>query len=85
MTITLRGRGNGYAAAMYTINRAPKIRGGVTLNCNQCSHTVSVNEFNERLGRARTQAAQVMLKHVHNEHGEKQTGRPIPQTMERWY
>jgi hypothetical protein len=70
---------------MYTINRAPKNRRGVTLNCNQCSHTVSVNEFNERLGCARTQAAQAMLKHVHKEHGKAPSGRPMPQTMERWY
>jgi len=70
---------------MYTINRAPKSRRGVSLNCNQCSHRVSVNEFNERLGCARTQAAQAMLKHVHNEHSKEPTGRPMPQTMERCY
>jgi hypothetical protein len=70
---------------MYTINRAPKSRRGVTLNCKQCSHTVSVNEFKERLGCARTQAAQALLKHVYNEHGKAPKGKPIPQTMERWY
>jgi len=85
MTITFGGRGKGYAAPMYTINRAPKIRRGVTLKCSQCPHTVSVNEFNERLGCASTQAAQAMLKHVHNEHDKTPTGRPMPQTMERWY
>ncbi|MGD0181659.1 MAG: hypothetical protein ABSC15_17755 [Terriglobales bacterium] len=85
MTITLRGRGSGYAASMYTIHRAPKNRRGVTLTCKQCSHAVSVNEFNESVGCARTQAAQAMLKHVHNEHSNAPTGKPMAQTMERWY
>jgi hypothetical protein len=70
---------------MYTINRAPKSRSGVTLTCSQCPHTVRVNEFDDKVGCARTKAAQAMLQHVHNEHGEKQTGKPTPQTMERWY
>jgi hypothetical protein len=71
--------------AMYMIKRAPKDRRAVILNCKQCSHTVRVNEFNDRLACARTQAAQAMLKHVHNEHSKEPTGRPMPQTMERWY
>ena len=59
---------------MYMINLAPKDRRGVILNCKQRSHTVSVNEFNERLGCARRQAAQAMLKHVHNEHSKAPSG-----------
>jgi hypothetical protein len=70
---------------MYTINRASRTGSAVTLTCNQCSHTVRVNEFDDRVGCARTQAAQAMLKHVHNEHSKGPTGRPMPQTMERWY
>jgi len=34
---------------MYTINRAT--RSGVTLTCNECSHTVRANEFDDRLGK----------------------------------
>jgi hypothetical protein len=85
MTITQGESGCEYARKMYTINRAPKNRRCVTLKCNQCSHTVRVNEFNDMLGCARTQAAQAMLKHVHNEHDKAPTGRPMPQTLERWY
>jgi hypothetical protein len=72
-------------STMYTINRAPNNQRGVTLHCTQCSHTVRVNEFDDKVGCARTQAAQAMLKHVHNEHSKAPTGRPMPQTMERWY
>ena len=67
---------------MYTINRIP--RGGVALSCKECSHTVHVNEFDDRLGSRRTQAAGAMLKHVRNEHGKEPIGKPKAQTMERW-
>jgi hypothetical protein len=70
---------------MYTINRAPRSGSGVTLTCNECSHTVRVNEFDHRLGSARTQAACAMLKHVRNEHGKEPIGEPLPQIKERWY
>jgi hypothetical protein len=66
---------------MYTINRDAN---GVILTCNECSHTVRVNEFTDRLGSPRTQAARAMLEHVRNEHGKKPIGNPKPQTMERW-
>ena len=66
---------------MYTINRAT--RSGVTLTCNECSHTVLANEFDDRLGNRRSQAARAMLKHVRNEHGKEPTGNPKPQIMER--
>jgi len=68
---------------MYTINRVP--RSGVALSCKACSHTVHVNEFDDRRGSRRTQAAGAMLEHVRNEHGKEPIGRPQAQTMERWY
>ncbi len=58
---------------------------GVILVCLACPHTERVNEFNDRLGSRRTQAAGAMLKHVRNEHGKEPIGKPLPQTMERWY
>ena len=67
---------------MYTIN---KDASGVTLTCNECSHTVRVNEFDDRLGSRRTQAARATLTHVHNEHSKEPIGKPKPQIMERWY
>jgi hypothetical protein len=67
---------------MYTINRDAH---GVILTCNECSHTVRVNEFDDRLGSPRTQAASAMLKHTYNEHGKEPIGKPKLQIMERWY
>ena len=69
-------------AVMYTIN---KDASGVILVCLDCPHTERVNEFDERLGSRRTQAAGAMLKHVRNEHGKESIGNPKPQIMERWY
>jgi hypothetical protein len=48
---------------MYTIN---KDASGVTLTCNECSHTVRVNEFDDRLGSRRTQAARAMRFFLHS-------------------
>jgi hypothetical protein len=76
------GKGSGMLGVMYTINEDAS---GVTLTCNKCLHTVRVNEFDHRLGSPRTQAARAMLKHVRNEHGKEPIGKPLPQTMERWY
>ncbi len=70
---------------MYTINRNSRGRSGVTLTCNECSHTLCVNEFDDRLGSRRTQAACAMLKHVRDEHAKEPIGKLPPQTMERWY
>ncbi|MGA2335193.1 MAG: hypothetical protein WA383_23040 [Terriglobales bacterium] len=67
---------------MYTINRDPN---GVILVCLDCPHSERVNEFDDRLGSRRTQAATAMLKHVRNEHGKQPIGNPKPQIMERWY
>ena len=67
---------------MYTIN---KDASGVILVCNECSHTVRVHEFDQRLGSPRTQAARAMLEHARNEHGKVPIGSPQSQIMERWY
>jgi hypothetical protein len=66
---------------LYTINRDAN---GVILTCNECLHTVRVNEFTHRLGSPRTQAASAMLKHTYYEHG-KVPIKPLPQVTERWY
>jgi hypothetical protein len=42
---------------MYTINKVPRSRSGVPLTCNECSHTLRVNEFEDTLGSCRTQPA----------------------------
>jgi hypothetical protein len=68
---------------MYTISRGKS--GGLILNCKHCSHVERVNEFDDRLGNRRTQAARAMLNHVHNEHGKEPIGKPNSQIMERWY
>ncbi|GEM_PF-2667629 len=70
---------------MYTINTVPKSSMGVTLTCNECSHALRVNDFDDRIGSRRTQDARAMLKHVRNEHGKEPIGKPLPQTKERWY
>jgi hypothetical protein len=68
---------------MYTINRN---RSGIILACKRCSHAEPINQFDDRLGSRRSQAARAMLKHVRNEHGgQEPIGRPISQAMERWY
>jgi hypothetical protein len=67
---------------MYTIS---KDASGVILVCLDCSHTERVNEFDDRFGSRRTQAARAMLKHARNEHGKELIGKPKPQIMERWY
>jgi hypothetical protein len=69
---------------MYTINRVPRDNRGVTLTCNECSHTLHVSQFDDRLGSRRTQAARAMLQHVCNEHGKERVGKPMAQTMERY-
>jgi hypothetical protein len=66
---------------MYTINNVPRSRSGVTLTCNQCSYSLPVNKFDDRLGSRRTQAARAMLEHLRNEHGKEPIGKRLPQTM----
>jgi hypothetical protein len=67
---------------MYTIN---KDASGVILVCLNCPHTVRVNEFDDKLGCRRTQAARAMLEHARNDHGKEPIGKPEPQITERWY
>jgi 23S rRNA-/tRNA-specific pseudouridylate synthase len=67
---------------VYTIDKDVS---GVILVCLDCPHTEHVNQFDDRLGSRRTQAARAMLKHVRNEHGKEPIGNPRPQIMERWY
>jgi hypothetical protein len=67
---------------MYTINQDAS---GVILVCHDCPHTERVNEFDERLGSRRTQAAGAMLKHVFIAHAKKPIGRANSQVMERWH
>ena len=54
---------------MYNISRSKT--GGVVLKCKVCSHSERVNEFDDRLGSRRTQAAQAMLRHTRTDHGRE--------------
>ena len=65
---------------MYNIGRGKS--GGVVLQCKACSHVERVNEFDDRLGSRRTQAAQAMLAHSRSEHGREPGGRPMSMTLE---
>jgi uncharacterized Fe-S radical SAM superfamily protein PflX len=67
---------------MYNIERSKT--GGVLLECKLCSHSERVNEFDDRLGSCRTQAAQAMLSHTRAERGREAVGRPMPKTLESW-
>jgi hypothetical protein len=67
---------------MYKISRSDS--GGVVLECKACSHSERVNEFDERLGSRRTQAAQAMLNHARNDHGREPVGKPMPKALELW-
>jgi hypothetical protein len=58
--------------------------GGVLLKCKLCSHSERVNEFDDRHGSRRTQAAQAMLNHTRNDHGREPVGRPMPKALESW-
>jgi hypothetical protein len=67
---------------MYKIERSKT--GGVVLKCKVCPHSERVNEFDDRLGSRRTQAAQAMLKHTLNDHGREPMGRPMSKALELW-
>jgi hypothetical protein len=67
---------------MYNIQRGKT--GGVVLECNACSHVERVNEFDDRLGSRRTQAAQAMLTHTRTDHGSEPVGRPMSKVLESW-
>ena len=67
---------------MYIIERSKT--GGVVLKCKVCSHTERVNEFSDKQGSRRTQAAQAMLAHSRNDHGREPVGRPMAKALESW-
>ena len=86
ITITRRGKPLRVCSGMmYRINRLPGSWSDVTLTCNQCSHTVRINEFDGSLASRRTQAARAMLEHLRNQHRKEPIPKPKLQTMERWY
>jgi hypothetical protein len=78
--IRWEGRVCRYTRLMYNISRSES--GGVVLQCNSCSHSERVNEFDERQGSRRTQAAQAMLNHTRNDNGREPVGRPMPKALE---
>jgi hypothetical protein len=65
---------------MYNISRGKT--GGVLLKCKLCSHTERVNEFDDRQGSRRTQAAQAMLNHSRIDHGREPVGKAMPKVFE---
>ena len=67
---------------MYNIERSKT--GGVVLKCKVCSHSERVNEFDDRHGSRRTQAAQAMLNHSRTHHGKEPVGRPMAKALESW-
>ena len=67
---------------MYNISRSET--GGVLLKCRLCAHTERINEFDDRKGSRRTQAAQAMLNHTRAEHGKEPLGRPMSEALESW-
>jgi hypothetical protein len=67
---------------MYNISRSKT--GGVVLQCKACSHNERINEFDDRQGSRRTQAAQAMLSHTRIEHGREPVGRPMSKALESW-
>lgn len=54
------------------------------MECETCSHVERVNEFDDRHGSRRTQAAQAMLNHARNLHGRESIGRPMPKVLESY-
>ncbi len=50
----------------------------MVLKCKACSHSERINEFDDRQGSRRTQAAQAMLNHIRNDHGRELVGVPMP-------
>ena len=80
--ITWTRRASRYTRFMYNISRSDS--GGVVLKCKACPHSESVNEFDDRQGSRRTQAAQAMLNHTRNDHGREPVGRPMPEALESW-
>jgi hypothetical protein len=67
---------------MYKISRSES--GGVLLRCKLCSHSERVNEFDDRKGSRRTQAAQAMLNHTRADHGREPVGKPMSEPLDSW-
>jgi hypothetical protein len=67
---------------MYNISLSKT--GGVLLKCKLCPHSERVDEFDDRQGSRRTQAAQAMLIHTCNDHGREPVGRPMAKALESW-
>jgi hypothetical protein len=67
---------------MYKILRSET--GGIVLKCILCNHTERVNEFGDRHGSRRTQAAQAMLNHTRTDHGREPVGRPMSEALQSW-
>jgi hypothetical protein len=70
---------------MYNIERGKT--GGVLLKCKLCAHTERVNEFDDRQGSRRTQAARAMQNHSSEKHGAGSVLKPIPPNygvMKQW-
>lgn len=82
MTITLSGEICRYGRIMYKISRGET--GGVLLKCKLCSHIERVNEFDDKQGSRRTQAARAMLNHTRNDHGREPVGGPVSEALELW-
>jgi hypothetical protein len=82
MLITGTGRNCRHTQCMCNIFRSRT--GGVVLKCKACSHSERVNEFDDRQGSRRTQAAQAMLNHARNDHGREPAGMPMPKALELW-
>jgi hypothetical protein len=67
---------------MYNISRSET--GGVLLKCKLCSHIERVNEFDDKQGSRRTQAAEAMMNHTRNDHRKEPVGRPVSEALELW-
>jgi uncharacterized Fe-S radical SAM superfamily protein PflX len=70
---------------MYKISRSKT--GGVLFECKRCAHTERVNEFDDRQGSCRTQAARAMQSHSREKHGVGSVLKPISANygvMEQW-
>jgi hypothetical protein len=67
---------------MYNISRSKT--GGVVLKCKACSHSEGVNEFDDRQGSRRTQAAEAMMNHTRNDHRKEPVGSSVSKALESW-
>jgi hypothetical protein len=67
---------------MYNISRSKT--GGMVLKYKACSHSEGVNEFDDRQGSRRTEAAEAMMNHTRNDHGREPVGGPVSEALELW-